>query len=126
MSSTYYDISTGRGIARSFSGHGGPATSDSVGRVEGFYDLDTLYFPGGVPTDRSAINYTLDKPTIVAAGGEFATVTGLPDGCMIYFSTDEIQSENGGFTFDATSVGFYQFIIDVPAFLKTTILIEAI
>lgn len=125
MSSTYYDISTGRGIARSFSGHGGPRSDDSVGRIEGFYDLDTLYFPGGVPTARAVINYSLDKPTIVAAGGEVATVTGLPTGAIVYYETSEYATTAGSFSFDATTVGEFEFIIDEPGYLKTTIRITA-
>ena len=125
MPSTYYDKTTGRGIARSFSGRGGPAADDSVGRVSGFYDLDTLYFPGGIPTARAVINYTLDKPTIVAAGGEVATVAGLPDGSTVYYDTSEYPTIAGSFTFDAVTAGVFYFIIDEPAYLKTTIRIEA-
>jgi hypothetical protein len=126
MSRTFYDTATGRILARSKSGHGGPPVDDSVGAVDGWFDPATTYCPGGVPTARAVINYTQDKTEIVAAGGEVMTVTGLPTGSIIYFGAAEFASEAGGFTFDAMSIGVFTFVIDEPEYLKTIIQIEAI
>lgn len=125
MSRTFYDKATGRILARSFSGHGGPPVGDTIAAVDGWYDPEATYLPSGVPTARAVINYSLDKPTIVAAGGEVATVTGLPDGAVVYYETSEYATTGGSFSFDAVTPGIYDFLINQPDYLATTIRITA-
>lgn len=124
-SKTFYDTTTGRGLGTSLSGAASPRKPD-VGEVFGIHDCACWYFPAGVPTERLAINYTLDKSTIVADGAEVATVTGLPASCTIHHNGNEYTAEpDGSFTFDAVTPGRFVFVIREIAYLETTIVIEA-
>lgn len=124
---TFYDTATGRGVGNASKPNAGPVIDDNTQAVAGWHPCEECYFPGGVPTARAPIVYTVDKPVITAAGGEFATVSGLPSGCTIYFGSAEYLADaQGEFTFDALTVGLFTFVIDEVAYLRTTVVIEAI
>ena len=123
MAKTYYETESGRILFRSMSGNTLPDRHMSA--IAGFYDPATTYIVNDEPVQRQAINYTIDKPVITANGAEVATVSGLPNGATVYYCSQEYSTTAGTFTFDAVSPGYYKFVIDEVAYLKTVIEIEA-
>jgi hypothetical protein len=121
---TIYDTTTGRILATSVSGRGGPPPGETVRAIDGIYDATTQYILDGVPTDKAVINYTLDKE-VIAPGGEVATVTGLPIGSTVMHRLTTYQTDAGSFTFDSETVGAYIFTVNHPAYLVARIKITA-
>lgn len=123
MSATYFDRQTGRILYRSRSGNMG--VDDAVDRIPGFFDPAAYYVEDGAAVEQAELNYTLDKPLIDADGVDVATVSGLPEGAVVYYGSAEYTTTNGTFTFSAISPGVYVFTLNEVAYVTTEIKIEA-
>lgn len=83
---TFYDLTTGRILYRStFLPDETISHGPTEGVVEGKYLGADTWIPPGTenPTDRPATTPTQDKEQVAADAVDVATITGLPDPCMV-------------------------------------------
>lgn len=109
----YYDPADGRTIYVSSS----KTTEYYPDWVDGdFGSIEDYYFPGGVPTARPAMTYTMSTATgTVDVGWNFA---GFPDDSVLTLDGQESYLPDGDFTFTPTTVGSYLMIVHHPAHKK--------
>lgn len=108
---TFYDPDDGRILAVSTG-----AVDTYPAWVAGRYDSAKFYCPGGVPTERTKIEYTMSTATgTVGVGWEFA---GFPNGSVLTLDGAESDLPTGDFTFTPTTVGSYLMQVNHPAYLR--------
>ena len=94
--------------------------------VEGRYDMQEYYFPGGVPT------LLLDMtPTVTgndpAVAGEVVAFTGFPDDAVVTVNTisNRVQLTDGALNFTPTTPGVYHISAAHPAYKPRSYTIHA-
>lgn len=68
--------------------------------------------------ERTALSATWDVTEIVANGVEEATLSGLPEPCIVYVDNNPVDVDDGVFEFSSNDVGVYIIYVDEASYLR--------